>query len=95
MTEISKTKLTLTQAEEQWVTAKTEIARHEALRDEAAAVLLGHFEKTGKPSFKRVGWKWNGGQLILDQPKVREFLGDKLSRYQKRTDRSRGLQLLG
>lgn len=92
---ITKRKLTLQEAATQWERAKLEIERQKALLDEAAPVLLEHFEKTGNAGYKnRIGWKWSGGSLILDQPKVREFLGGRLGEFQKRTDRSRSLMLL-
>lgn len=95
-TRVQKRKLTLAEAAEQWERAKLEIERQKPLVEEAAAVLLAHFEKTGSAGYKnRIGWKWSGGSLVLDQPKVREFLGRRLGEFQKRTQRSRSLVLLG
>lgn len=91
-----KRTLTLAEAATQWERAKLEIERQKPLLEEAAAVLLKHFERTGNPGYKnRIGWKWNGGSLILDQAKVRAFLGAKLGEFQRRTERSRSLVLLG
>lgn len=92
---ITKRRLTLAQAAEQWERAKREMDRQKALLEEAAPVLLEHFEKTGRGSYRdRIGWTWSGGALVLDQPRVREFLGARLGEFQKRTSRSRSLRLL-
>ncbi len=92
---LQKRKLTLAEAAKQWEQAKRESERQKGLLEEAAGVLLAHFEKTGRGAYKgRIGWSWRGGSLVLDQPKVREFLGDRLTEFQKRTDRSRSLTLL-
>ncbi len=92
---LQKRKLTLSQAAEQWEQAKREVEAQKGLLEEAAGVLLAHFERTGRCAYKdRIGWSWRGGSLVLDQPKVREFLGDRLTEFQKRTDCSRSLTLL-
>lgn len=92
---LQKRKLTLAEAAEQWEQAKREVEAQKGLLEEAAGVLLAHFERTGRGAYKdRIGWSWRGGSLVLDQPKVREFLGDRLTEFQKRTDRSRSLTLL-
>jgi hypothetical protein len=93
---VTKRKLTLAEAAEQWERAKLEIERQKPLMEEAAQVLLAHFEKTKSPAYKnRIGWTWRGGSLILDQAKVREYLAEKLGQFQKRTERTRSLVLLG
>jgi hypothetical protein len=86
--------LTVAEAAVQWEKAKREIDRQKALVSEAAPVLLEHFEKTGKLSYKAVGWSWRGGSLVLDQEKVRAFLGQRLPEFQTRTKRSKTLRLL-
>jgi hypothetical protein len=93
---VTKRKLTLAEAAVQWERAKLEIERQKPLVEEAAKVLLDHFEKTGSAAYKnRIGWTWRGDSLILDQPKVRAYLAEKLSEFQKRTERTRSLVLLG
>lgn len=92
---LQKRKLTLSEAATQWVEAKREIDRQKALLEEAAGPLLAHFEKTGRGSYRDlIGWSWSGGGLVLDQAKVREFLGERLTDFQKRAGRSRSLKLL-
>lgn len=90
-----KRKLTLAEAAEQWETAKREIDRCKPLLEEAAPVLLAHFEKTGRSTYRdRIALTLGASKLVLDQAKVREFLGEKLSQFQKRTEPSRSLSLL-
>jgi hypothetical protein len=92
---LQKRKLTLADAAGQWEKAKREMDRQKALLEEAAEVLLAHFEKTGRAGYKdRIGWTWSGGSLILDQPKVRAYLGARLEEFQTRTSRKRSLRLL-
>jgi hypothetical protein len=88
-------KLTLAQAAAQWTSATEIIDEQKLLRDQAAKVLLEHFEKTGNPSYKRVGWRMTAASTILDQAKVKDYLGDKLSDFQRKTVPSMVLQLLG
>jgi hypothetical protein len=92
---LQKRKLTLGEAADQWEKAKREIERNKGPLEEAAGVLLAHFEKTGRPGYKdRIGWTWTGGGLVLDQAAVRELLGERLPEYQHRSKRSRSLRLL-
>lgn len=92
---VSKRKLTLTEAAEQWENSKREIDRLKPLLEEAAPVLLEHFERTGKATYRdRIAVVTRGGGLILNQPKVREFLGTRLPEFQKRTETGRSLTLL-
>jgi hypothetical protein len=92
---LQKRKLTLAEAAEQWERSKREIERQKPLLEEAAGVLLAHFEKTERGSYKdRIGWSWSGGGLVLDQAAVRAFLGARLGEFQKRATRSRSLRLL-
>ena len=92
---LQKRKLTLAEAADQWEAAKREIEKQKALVDEAAPVLLAHFEKTGRSTYKdRIAREATGGSLVLDQPKVREFLGKRLHEFQKRTARGWTLKLL-
>lgn len=92
---VTKRKLTLAQAAEQWTAAKAEQARQKALMDEAAEVLLDYFDRTGRASYKQIGWTRTGGSLVLDQAKVRAFLGARLREFQTLTRAGRALKLLG
>jgi hypothetical protein len=92
---LQKRKMTLAEAAEQWEKAKRDMQAAKALLDEAAPVLLDYFERTNRPDYKkRVGWNWTGGGVVLDQGKVRAFLGARLAEFQTRSRRSRSLTLL-
>jgi hypothetical protein len=92
---LQKRKLTLTEAADQWEKAKREMERQKPLLEEAGAILLAYFDRTGKGCYRdRIGWTWSGGGLVLDQAAVREFLGSRLHEFQKRAARSRSLRLL-
>ncbi len=93
---LQKRTLTIAEAAVQYERAKLEIERQRPLVEEAAEVLLAYFERSGKAAYKnRIGWSWRGGSLILDQPAVRAFLGERLGEFQRHTDRTRSLVLLG
>jgi hypothetical protein len=84
---LQKRKLTLAEAADQFEKAKREIDRQKALIEEASPVLLAHFERSGRSTYKdRIAREPTGGSLVLDQPRVREF--------QKRTARGWTLKLL-
>jgi hypothetical protein len=90
---LQKRKLTLAEAADQWEAAKREIERQKPLLEEAAAVLLAHFEKTGRRTLKdRIALSVSS-RLVLEQDKVREFLGARLGEFQKRIQ-VRSLSLL-
>lgn len=92
---LQKRKLTLAAAIDQWAEATRAMEGLKVLRDEAARVLLDHAEKTGKRTFKdRIAVVRTGGSLVLDQPKVRDYLGERLRDFQKRTDLGWSLKLL-
>jgi uncharacterized membrane-anchored protein YhcB (DUF1043 family) len=92
---VIKKKLTVAEAAEQWVTCKREMDRLKPQLEEAAAVMLEHFAKTGRSQYKGiVGVVTNAGRLVLDQKKVREFLGGRLGEFQKRTEPSKSLTIL-
>lgn len=92
---VQKRKLTLSEAADQWEQAKREIDRLKPLLEEAAPVLLAHFEKTGRSTYRdRIALTLGASKLVLDQAKVREFLGERLAQFQKRTEPSRSLSLL-
>lgn len=94
-TRIRKRKLTLAEAADQWENAKREIERCRPLLDEAAPVLLEHFERTGKSSYRgRIALTTGPSKLVLDQQAVRQYLGEKFSDFQKRTSPSKSLTLL-
>jgi hypothetical protein len=93
--DITKRKLTLAQAADQWEKAKRLIDVQKPLLEEAAEVLLEHFERTGRATYKdRIALVIGSSRLILDQAKVRAFLGKKLPDFQKRTEPSKSLTLL-
>ena len=92
---LQKRKLTLSDAADQWEHAKREMERQKPLLEEAAEVLLAHFDKTGRSTYRdRIALILGGGSLVLDQPKVRAFLGERLGEFQTRTVQSRSLRLL-
>jgi hypothetical protein len=67
----------------------------EAERDEADEILQAYFDRTDRTDYKRrIGWMWTPSKLILDQGKVTTFLGEQLSKFQKRTESKRKLTLL-
>lgn len=81
---VTKKKLTLAQAADQWETAKREMDRLKPQLEEAAAVLKDHFERTGRSTYKdRIACS-TSTRLVLVQAKVREFLGARLSEFQER-----------
>jgi hypothetical protein len=92
---VTKKSLTLAEAADQWEKSKRALDEHQPLLEEAAEVLLAHFEKTGRSTYKdRIALTIGSARLILDQPKVRAFLGKRLPDFQKRTTPSRSLTLL-
>ena len=92
---VQKRKLTLSDAADQWESAKREIDRLKPLLEEAAPVLLEHFEKTGRSTYRdRIAVTTGPSKLLLDQGKVREFLGTRLGEFQRRTEPSKSLSLL-
>jgi hypothetical protein len=92
---VQKRKLTLAEAATQWEDARREMDRLKPLLEEAAPVLLAHFERTGRSTYRdRIALTLGASKLVLNQAKVREFLGEKLSQFQKRTEPSRSLSLL-
>jgi hypothetical protein len=82
---ITKRELTVAEAAEQWEMADREIERLTALRKEAAPVLLAHFEKTGRLSYKdRIALRQGADRTVLDTDAVKEFLGERLPEFQTR-----------
>src|SRR4051812_32513766 len=90
---VTKKKLTFTQAVEQWVKAKRAMERQKALLEEAAPIVEAGMEQRDVDEYGDVVLIKTPSKLILDQPKVREFLGRQLSRFQKRTEPSTSLSL--
>lgn len=83
---VTKKKLTVAEAAQQWVDADREIARLTALRKEAAPVLLEHFEKNGRRVYKdMVALKESPVRTVLDTEKIKAFLGAKIADFQTRT----------
>jgi 3-oxoacyl-ACP reductase-like protein len=92
---VTKKPLSLAQAADQWEKAKRTIDRQKPLLEEAAEVLKEHFEKTGKTTYKdRIALVTGAARLVLDQAKVRVYLGKRLPEFQKRTEPSKSLTLL-
>jgi len=90
---LTKKKLTVAEAADQWERAKRTIVEQKPLLEEAEEILKAHFEKTGRNTYKdRIALN-ESSRLILDQPKVRAYLGKKLGDFQKRVE-SKTLALL-
>ena len=88
-------KLTLTKAVDQWAECTLAIEGLQILQKEAKAVLLEHAERTGKRAYKdRIAVVSSGGSVVLDQPKVRDYLGARLADFQTRTKLGWTLKLL-
>lgn len=82
---VSKKKLTLAQAADQFERASNAKKLAEAEIEEAKAVLVTHFEKSGRSTYKdRIAFALST-RNVLDQAKVREFLGAQLADFQKIT----------
>lgn len=92
---LTKKKLTVAEAAEQWEKATLALQQAKPLREEAAEVLLAHFAKTGRSSYKdRIGLTAPDTRTILDQAKVRAFLGKRMPEFQKSSTPAPGLTLL-
>lgn len=81
---VTKKKLTLAQAADQWIRCKREMDKLRPQLEEAADVLKEHFEKTGRHTYKDRIALSTTTRLVLDQAKVRAFLGKRLEEFQKR-----------
>lgn len=90
---VSKRKLTLAEAADQYERATRAIQALEPEREEAKAILLEHFEKTGRSTYRDRIALSRSTRLVLDQGRVREFLGKQLADFQKRIE-IRSLSLL-
>ena len=88
-------KLTVAGAVEQWAECTVAIQGLTILRNEAAKVLLDSAERTGRRTFKdRIAVVQTGGSLVLDQAKVRDYLGARLADFQTKTRLGWSLKLL-
>lgn len=88
-------RLNLNKAIDQWAETTRAIERLKVLQKEAAEVLIAHGEKTGRRTFgDSIAMQSTGGSVVLDQAKVREFLGPRLAEFQTRTKRGWSLKLL-
>jgi hypothetical protein len=90
---VSKKKLTLAEAADQYERATRAIQQLEPEREEAKAILLEHFERTGRSTYRDRIALSRSTRLVLDQGRVREFLGKQLADFQKRIE-IRSLSLL-
>lgn len=82
---VTKRELTIAEAADQWEQADREIERLSGLRKEAAPVLLKHFEKTGRLSYKdQIALRQGADRTVLDQDAVKEYLGERLPEFQTR-----------
>lgn len=99
---LQKTKLTLAQAADVYEAKDDELAKLtarakklEAERDEAAEIVLHHFEKTGASAYKdRIGWCWSSTRLIWDGDKLAKYLAEQLPKFKKCTESKRKLTRL-
>jgi predicted membrane metal-binding protein len=90
---VTKKKLTLAQHAAQFLKAKRLERQAKALRDESDPALKAYFKRTGKTAYKGIGYSKSTNQ-ILDQRKVKEFLGPRLERFMKPSTREQ-LSVLG
>jgi hypothetical protein len=83
-------KLTLAAAADQWENAdaeleelQREVKRLEGLKKQAAPVVLDHLVKTGRTRYKgRIELVQGSPRRVLDQTRVKEFLGDRIADYE-------------
>lgn len=77
-------RMTLAEAADQWEDTKRKIDELKPQLEQAAEVLKEHFKKTGRNTYKdRISYS-EGSRVVLDQEKVRAYLGKKLGTFQKR-----------
>lgn len=91
---VTKKKLTLTEAVQQWKAARRAIDEAKPLLEEAAAVILPHMERKKLSRYRGIGLTYSSARLIIDQAKVREYLGPRLKEFQRRTTPRPSLTLL-
>lgn len=95
---VTKRELSRSEAAEQFISATRELALQKARVAEAAAVLLPFLQSKrpspdGQRRYKGVRLKWSSSSTVLDQPKVKAFLGERLPEFQRRTEPAPGLEL--
>jgi succinyl-CoA synthetase beta subunit len=76
----------LADAADVWIDAKTQIAALQPQLDEAAKVLKAHFRKTGRGSYRGVGYAITHIRA-LDTAKARAELADRLHEFERIVDR--------
>lgn len=91
---LTKKELTLTEAVAQWKDAKRAIDEAKPLLEEAAPIILEYLLGKKLNKYRGIGLSYSSAKLILDQPKIREYLGSSLKDFQKRTTPSPSLTLL-
>lgn len=91
---VTKKELTLTQAVAQWKDARRAIDEAKALLEEAAPIVLAYMLKKKLSKYRGIGLSYSTARLILDQPKVREYLGAQLKDFQTKTKPKASLTLL-
>ena len=79
----TKKKLTVAQAADQFERCTKKMAELKPQLEEAKAVLMEHFEKTGRNTYRDRIVLATSTRTVLDQKAVREFLGKKLTKFQK------------
>jgi hypothetical protein len=84
--EIKKRPLGIVAAEKQYVDAEVEIKKQKARQKEAGAAIEEYLDKACKDEYKRVERVTAQATEVLDQDKVKAFLGAKVKKYLKWTD---------
>lgn len=88
-------KMTLGEAIERWAETTRAIEGLQLVRKQAEEILLEHAQRTGRRSFKDlIAVVQTGGSYVLDQPRVKEFLGERVSEFMKKTKLGLSLKLL-
>lgn len=76
--------MTPTKAAQIWEEEKREVEARTARLNAAADILKGWFRRTGKQTFRgRISYSM-GSRLMLNTPKVKTELGDRLPDFQRR-----------
>jgi len=93
---LKKTKLTVAQAADMWLMADAAIRHQTAVKEEAAEVMHAYFVRTKRHVYQdKISRERTGNTLILDQAKVRAYLGARLREFQTRTKSGWTLKRLG
>jgi hypothetical protein len=91
---VTKKKLTVAQAADQFERCKRKMAELKPQLEEAEEVLKEHFERTGRSTYRDRIALSTTTRTVLDQAKIRAYFGKKLGGFQK-TITVRSLSLLG